>query len=77
MGNPPGSHIKVIYENGFFADNGRGITLRYAHETDDNTILLENSEFLGYSRTDANVNNKTKWCDGGYAVRMFTATISG
>jgi hypothetical protein len=31
MANPPGSHQKVFYKNFFFADNFRGITLRYAH----------------------------------------------
>lgn len=29
--NMPGTHTKVIYDGFFFADNERGITLRYAH----------------------------------------------
>ena len=34
MANQPGSHTKLIYEKMFFTDNLRGITLRYAHESD-------------------------------------------
>lgn len=31
MAHPPSSQQKIIYKNVFFTDNGRGITLRYAH----------------------------------------------
>ena len=31
MANPPGSHVELRYDDMFFADNHRGITLRYAH----------------------------------------------
>jgi hypothetical protein len=31
MANPPGSHQKILFKNYFFADNYRGITLRYGH----------------------------------------------
>lgn len=34
MANPPGSQTKMIYEDCFFTDNKRGMTLRYAHEID-------------------------------------------
>jgi len=29
--NPPGTQSRVIYQNMFFTDNQRGITLRFAH----------------------------------------------
>lgn len=80
MANMPGTHTQLIYEDGFFADNGRGITLRYAHETDDNTCNLRNSYFTGFSRpncTDCYGDDKISYCKGGYAVRMFAATITG
>ena len=35
-----------------FADNARGVTLRYAHQTDDNTFIFRNSYIAGYSRKD-------------------------
>ena len=35
-----------------FADNRRGVTLRYAHQTDDNTFIFRNSYIAGYSRKD-------------------------
>jgi len=78
MANPPGQHTKLLYKDAFFADNGRGITLRYAHETDDNTCELQDSEFLGFSRDEPIYGaGKITHCNSGYAVRMFTATISG
>ena len=80
MANYPGSHTKVIYEDTFFADNQRGITLRFAHEIDDNTCILRNSFFTGISRPDCPDcygNTKLSYCNNGYAVRMFTSTISG
>ena len=78
--NMPGTHTELIYDGGFFADNGRGITLRYAHEIDDNTCTLQNSYFTGFSRPscpDCYGDDKISYCTNGYAVRMFTATISG
>ena len=78
--NPPGSHTKLIYSDMFFTDNNRGITLRYAHETDDNTCILKNSYFSGYSRPDCPTcysPTTISYCSQGYAVRMFVATITG
>lgn len=80
IANPPGGHIQVEYDNMFFVDNQRGFTLRYAHETDDNTIILRNSYMMGYSRpTCASCYSDTtiSYCKSGYAIRMFTVTISG
>lgn len=70
----------MIYDGGFFADNERGISLRYAHEIDDNTCTLQNSYFTGFSRpkcSDCYGDDKISYCKSGYAVRMFAATISG
>lgn len=78
--NFPGKHTKVIYEKMMFADNRRGITLRYAHETDDNTFEFRNSYIVGFSRPncpDCYSETKLSYCQGGYAVRMFSATITG
>lgn len=50
IANPPGALIELKYENLFFVDNYRSITLRYAHEIDDNTLKLSNSYVMGYSR---------------------------
>ena len=64
----------------FFADNQRGITLRYAHEIDDNTMIFKNSYITGISRptcTNCYTDATIRYCNGGYAARMFTATISG
>lgn len=80
MANPPGSHTSLEYTEMFFADNHRGITLRYAHEIDDNTALLTHSYFTGISRPDCSTcysASTIRYCNGGYAVRMFTATITG
>ena len=80
MANMPGSHIKVIYSDMFFADNQRGVTLRYADEIDDNTMMFKNSYVTGISRptcTNCYGDTKISYCQGGYAIRMFTATISG
>jgi hypothetical protein len=80
MANPPGSQTELRYEDMFFADNGRGVTLRYAHETDDNTAFLSNSYITGVSRPDCSTcysASTINYCKGGYAIRMFSATISG
>lgn len=64
----------------FFADNQRGVTLRYAHEIDDNTMIFKDSYVTGFSRPNCPScysDSKIKYCAGGYAVRMFTATITG
>ena len=34
MANQPGGYTKLIYQEMIFTDNKRGVTLRYAHETD-------------------------------------------
>lgn len=80
MANMPGSHQRVEYSNMFFADNERGVTLRYAHEIDDNTMIFKDSYVTGISRptcTNCYGSSKIKYCAGGYAIRMFTATITG
>lgn len=80
MANPPGSHTRLIYTNMIFTDNERGITLRFAHEIDDNALTLKNSYFAGYSRPNCPTcysADKLSYCRNGYAVRMFSATISG
>jgi len=63
-----------------FADNGRGITLRYANDIDDNTCIVRDSYFTGISRPNCSScysDLTIKYCNNGYAVRMFTSTISG
>ena len=50
MANPTGTYDKLIYDKMFFADNKRAITLRYAHEDDNNAIEVTNSYFTGISR---------------------------
>lgn len=80
MANPTGAHIEIKYTKALFADNQRGVTLRYAHETDDNTAFLEDSYIMGYSRPDCDScysNDTIKYCSGGYAIRMLATTISG
>lgn len=64
----------------FFADNERGVTLRYAHEIDDNSIQLRDSYIVGVSRptcTNCYTNTTISYCNGGYAIRMLATTISG
>jgi hypothetical protein len=80
IANPPGLLTQVQYSNMFFTDNQRGFTLRFAHEIDDNTIMLNDSYFMGYSRPNCPscyTSTKLSYCNDGYAVRMFTATLSG
>ena len=80
MANPPGAYDKLIYDSMIFADNQRGITLRFAHEDDDNACEVTNSYFTGISRpSEPSIysDTKNKYCSQGYAVRMFTSTISG
>lgn len=50
MANPTTTATKMIYQDVIFADNERGITLRYGHDIDDNTMILRNSYFAGFSR---------------------------
>jgi hypothetical protein len=80
MANPSVGISKMIYQDVIFTDNQRGITLRYGHDFDDNTMILRNSYFAGYSRPDCTSCysfNTIKYCRNGYAIRMFAATISG
>lgn len=80
MANPTLSITKLIYEDVIFTDNERGITLRYANDIDDNSMILRNSYFAGFSRPDCPncySASKLSYCRGGYAVRMFTSTITG
>ena len=80
MANMPGSHTQIIYSDMFFADNERGVTLRYAHQIDDDTMIFKNSYVTGISRptcTSCYGDSKINYCNGGYAIRMFTSTISG
>lgn len=70
----------MIYDNVIFVDNHRGITLRFAHDIDDNTMIVKNSYFAGFSRPNCPncyAADKMNYCRGGYAVRMFASTISG
>jgi hypothetical protein len=81
MANPTTASIRMVYQEVMFTDNQRGITLRYGNDgTDDNTMVLKNSYFAGYSRRDCPncySEEKIKYCRNGYAVRMFAATITG
>ena len=80
MANPPGSHKQLIYDNMFFADNKRGITLRYAHDTDENSLIFKNSFITGISRIDCPScygSDKISYCSSGYAVRMLAVTLTG
>jgi hypothetical protein len=80
MANPTLPLEKMIYEDVLMVDNNRGITLRFAHDDDDNTMIVRNSYFAGYSRPDCPncySDQKLSKCKRGYAVRMFTATITG
>lgn len=70
----------MIYEDVIMVDNQRGVTLRYGHDFDDNSMIVRNSYFGGFSRTDCPncyAQNKLSYCKGGYAIRLFTATITG
>lgn len=80
MANPPGSHKQLIYDNMFFADNQRGITLRYAHDVDENSLIFKNSFITGISRIDCPYcygSDKISYCSNGYAVRMLAVTLTG
>ena len=80
MANPTVTITKMIYQDVIFADNERGITLRYGHDFDDNTMVLRNSYFAGYSRPNCPscyAADKINYCRNGYAIRMFAATITG
>jgi hypothetical protein len=80
MANPSTAAIKMVYQDVIFTDNQRGITLRYGHDIDDNTMVVKNSYFAGYSRPDCPTcysEKKIKYCRNGYAIRMFAATIRG
>jgi hypothetical protein len=50
MANPNGPYSKILYQNLFLADNHLGISLRYGYDSDDNTINIQNSFFIGMSR---------------------------
>ena len=52
LANLEGTHTDVTYDKIMVTDSGRGITLRYAHESADNTCILKNSYFSGFSRPD-------------------------
>jgi hypothetical protein len=80
IANPPGFLTQVQYTNMYFTDNQRAFTLRFAHEIDDNTMMLNDSYFMGYSRPSCPScysSTKLNYCNNGYAIRMFTATLSG
>ena len=80
MANPSVAINKMVYSDVIFADNERGITLRYGHDVDDNTMVVRNSYFAGFSRPDCPTcygADKISYCNSGYAVRMFAATITG
>lgn len=80
IANPPGILTQVQYTNMFFVDNNRAFTLRFAHEIDDNTMILNNSYFMGYSRPNCSTcysRSTISFCNNGYAIRMFTATLTG
>jgi hypothetical protein len=80
MANPTGIHTRLIYTKMIFTDNERGITLRFAHETNDNALTLKDSYFAGYSRPNCPScysNTKLKYCKNGYAVRMLSVSIFG
>ena len=43
-------------------------------------MIVKNSYFAGFSRPDCPscyADDKISYCKGGYAIRMFTSTISG
>ena len=80
IANPPGMHIRVEYDNFFFVDNQRAISLKYGHEFNDNTMVVRNSYFMGYSRptcTSCYSDKTISYCKNGYAVRMFVASLTG
>jgi hypothetical protein len=80
MANPPGDQTSLIYKDMFFADCERGITLRYAHEHDENTVYVRDSYFAGYSRPNCPScysASAIRYCQGGYAVRMLATTLTG
>ena len=80
MSNQPGTQTKLIYEKMFFADNRLGVTLRYAHETDENTCIFRESYISGISRISCPTcygAGKIEYYTGGYAVRMFAAITTG
>lgn len=71
---------QVIYEDMFFADSERGMTLRFAHDTNNNTMIFRHSFVTGISRLNCPTcygSSKISYCAGGYAVRMLAVTLTG
>jgi hypothetical protein len=78
--NPSLPHSTTQYSNLIVTDCSRAVTLKSGYDSVENTALLTNSYIAGYSRpncsscyTDITIAN----CKNGYAIRMFTVTISG
>ena len=54
--------------------------MRFANDIDDNTMIVRNSYFAGFSRPKCPSCyglNKLSYCNGSYAVRMLSVTITG
>lgn len=70
----------LIYDRMFFADNGVGMSLRFAHEGDNNSLILNNTYISGISRRNLATlygGNKLSFCKGSTAIRMLTVTRKG
>ena len=68
---------RVEYSQMMFADNLRALTLRFSHESDDNTLVFKDSFITGVSRPScANCYglSKISYCKGAEAVRMLAVT---
>ena len=82
LSNQEGTQHELIYDNMFIADSLRGVTLRFAHESADNTCILKNSYFSGFSRPNCDYcygmgTSKISYCSRGYAIRMLAVTVTG
>jgi len=64
----------------FFADNGVGMSLRFAHEGENNSLILNNTYISGISRRNVATlyaANKLSFCNGATAIRMLAVTKKG
>jgi hypothetical protein len=78
--NAPGTQTQLIYQNMFFTDSGRGLGMKFAQETHDDTFYVNNSYFAGYSRPNcptcySNITNS--FCKNAFAIRMAATTVGG
>lgn len=70
---------QVEYSGMMFADNQRAITLRFSHESNDNTLIFKDSFISGVSRPtfpDFYGIEKISYCQGAEGVRMLAVSAA-